>query len=34
MEEELLELFQSLPEDKKQVFLDYLRNLQPEEAEK
>ncbi len=31
MEEELLELFRSLSEDQKQLYLDYLRRLQPEE---
>ncbi len=33
MEEELLELFRSLPEDQKHLYLDYLRRIQPEEAE-
>lgn len=33
MDEELLELFRSLPEEQKQLYLDYLRQLQPEEPE-
>lgn len=33
MEEELLELFRSLHEDQKQLFLDYLKQLVPDEAE-
>lgn len=33
MEEELLELFRSLPEDQKQLFLEYLKHLIPDGAE-
>lgn len=33
MEEELLELFRSLAEDQKQLFIDYLKQLIPDEAE-
>lgn len=33
MEEELLELFRSLPEDQKQLFLEYLKQLIPDGAE-
>ena len=33
MEEELLELFRILPEDQKHLFLDYLKQLVPDEAE-
>lgn len=32
MEDELLEMFRSLPEDQKQLYLDYLRRIQPEEG--
>ena len=33
MEEELLRLFYSLPEDKQQMYLDYLKQLISEEDE-
>lgn len=33
MEEELLELFRKLPEEKQEEYLDYLRGLQPDREE-